>query len=187
VTSGVTAPRGFRAAGIEAGIKKDAPDLALVVADTDCTAAGVFTTNRAAAPPVAVAREHLASGRARALVVNSGCANAATGPGGRADAEEMAAVTARAVGCAVYDVLVASTGVIGVRLPMDRLRAGIASAVAELSADHGGDAARAIMTTDTKPKEASVTVTLGGTPCTVGGMAKGAGMIAPNMATMPAT
>jgi len=127
VTSGVTAPRGFRAAGVKAGIKEDARslDVALVVADTDCAAAGVFTTNRAAAPPVAVAREHLTSGRARALVVNSGCANAATGSGGRADAEEMAAVTAKAVGCAVYDVLVASTGVIGVRLPMERLRASL--------------------------------------------------------------
>jgi glutamate N-acetyltransferase/amino-acid N-acetyltransferase len=184
MSSGITAARGFRAAGIAAGVKEDALDLALVVADTDCAAAGVFTTNRAAAPPVAVAREHLASGRARALVVNSGCANAATGHGGREDAEEMAAVTAKAVGCAVYDVLVASTGVIGVRLPMDRVRAGIVSAVAELSANNGSDAARAIMTTDTRPKEASVTVTLGGTPCTVGGMAKGAGMIAPDMATM---
>lgn len=186
MTSGITAPRGFRASGVKAGIKDDARalDLALVVADTECSAAGVFTTNRAAAPPVAVAREHLASGRARALVVNSGCANAATGPEGRADAEEMAVFTAKALGCAVYDVVVASTGVIGVRLPMSRLRAGITTAVAELSADHGGDAARAIMTTDTRPKEASTTVTLGGTACTVGGMAKGAGMIAPNMATM---
>ena len=133
---------------------------------------------------MALAREHLASGHARAVVVNSGCANAATGPAGLADAREMARVTARVVGCEPEDVIVASTGVIGVRLPMDRVRAGIEAAAGHLSADRGVDAARAIMTTDTKPKEAATAFTLGGVTCTVGGMAKGAGMIAPNMATM---
>jgi len=184
VTTGVTAPRGFRAAGVEAGIKDVGPDLALLVADETCAAAGVFTTSRTAAPPVAVAREHIASGRARAVVVNSGCANAATGPAGRADAREMADLTARAVGCPPGEVVVASTGVIGVRLPMDRVRSGIAEAARRLAPDQGSEAARAIMTTDTRPKEASVSFTVGGRPCTVGGMAKGAGMIAPNMATM---
>jgi glutamate N-acetyltransferase/amino-acid N-acetyltransferase len=184
VTSGITAPRGFRAAGVKAGIKSDALDLALLAADGDCTAAGVFTTSRAAAAPVTVAREHLASGHARAVVVNSGCANAATGPAGLADAREMARVTARVVGCEPEEVIVASTGVIGVRLPMDRVRAGIEAAAGHLSGDHGSEAARAIMTTDTRPKEASTAFALGGVTCTVGGMAKGAGMIAPNMATM---
>ena len=182
--TGVTAPRGFRAAGVKAGIKGDALDLALLVADGDCAAAGVFTRSRTAAPPVAVARGHLASGHARAVVVNSGCANAATGPAGLADAREMANLTARAVGCEPGEVVVSSTGVIGVRLPMDRIRSGIARAGDQLSADHGTDAARAIMTTDTKPKEAAVGLVVGGVRCAVGGMAKGAGMIAPNMATM---
>ena len=184
MTTGVTAPRGFRAAGVRAGIKDDDLDLALLVADRTCAAAGVFTTSRTAAPPVAVAREHLASGQARAVVVNSGCANAATGPSGLADAGEMADLAAQVAGCTPGEVVVASTGVIGVRLPMDRVRSGIAQAGRELSPEGGADAARAIMTTDTKPKEASTEVSLGGVTCRVGGMAKGAGMIAPNMATM---
>jgi len=184
VTTGVTAPRGFRAAGVKAGIKEDALDLALLVADETCAAAGVFTTSRTAAPPVTLARENLASGRARAVVVNSGCANAATGPEGLADAREMTELAGRAVGCEPDEVIVASTGVIGVRLPMDRVRSGIADAGGQLSREHGATAARAIMTTDTKPKEASTEVAVGGVNCTVGGMAKGAGMIAPNMATM---
>jgi glutamate N-acetyltransferase/amino-acid N-acetyltransferase len=184
VTSGVTAPRGFRAAGVPAGIKKDALDLALLVADETCAAAGVFTTSHTAAPPVAVAREHLASGRARAVVVNSGCANAATGGEGLADARETAGVTAAAVGCRPEEVIVASTGVIGVRLPMGRVRRGVTEAAKRLSREQGAEAACAIMTTDTRPKEASAGLSVGGVPCTVGGMAKGAGMIAPNMATM---
>lgn len=184
MTTGVTAPRGFRAAGVKAGIKEDALDLALLVADETCAAAGVFTMSRTAAPPVTLARENLASGRARAVVVNSGCANAATGPEGLADAREMTELAGRAVGCEPDEVIVASTGVIGVRLPMDRVRSGIADAGGQLSREHGATAARAIMTTDTKPKEASTEVAVGGVNCTVGGMAKGAGMIAPNMATM---
>jgi glutamate N-acetyltransferase/amino-acid N-acetyltransferase len=184
VSTGVTAPRGFQAAGVAAGIKEDGLDLALVVADAPCAASGVFTLSRTPAAPVVVAREHLASGRARAIVVNSGCANAATGAPGLDDAREMTRVAASALGCPPEEVVVASTGVIGVRLPMERIRAGIPEAAARLSPEQGKDAARAIMTTDTKPKEASVDLTLGGVPCVVGGMAKGAGMIAPNMATM---
>ena len=180
----VTAPLGFRASAVAAGIKPGRPDLALLVADGPCTAAGVFTANRVQAAPVIVSREHLAGGRARAVVVNAGCANAATGERGLRDAREMAAVSARAVGCAAEEVIVASTGVIGVHLPMDKVRAAIPAAAASRSRDGGPAAARAIMTTDTKPKEVEVEFALGGKKARVGGMAKGAGMIAPNMATL---
>jgi glutamate N-acetyltransferase / amino-acid N-acetyltransferase len=180
----ITAPGGFRAAGVAAGIKQDAPDLALLVAEATCAAAAVFTTNRAQAAPVLVSREHVAAGRARAVIVNSGCANAATGAPGLEDAREMAALTARGVGCPAGEVLVASTGVIGVRLPMEKVRAAIPRAAAALSLEGGADAARAIMTTDTRPKEVLVEFTVGGRAARLGGMAKGAGMIAPHMATM---
>jgi glutamate N-acetyltransferase/amino-acid N-acetyltransferase len=184
MSTGVTAPQGFRAAAVAAGIKPDRLDLALVLADRAVPAAGVFTTNRAQAAPVLVSREHLRGGRARAIVVNAGCANAGTGEGGLADAREMAAATARAVSCAPGEVVVASTGVIGVRLPMDKVRAGIEKAAAAASRAGGADAARAILTTDTRPKEVQVPVPLSGGTVTIGGMAKGSGMIAPNMATL---
>ena len=180
----ITAPLGFRAAGVAAGIKPDRLDLALVAADRPCTAAGVFTANLAQAAPVLVSREHLAGARARAIVANAGCANAATGAAGLEDAREMAALAAHAVGCPVQEVVVASTGVIGVRLPMEKLRTGVACAGGRLSREGGADAARAIMTTDTKPKEVAVSFPVAGSSCRVGAMAKGAGMIAPNMATM---
>ena len=180
----VTAPDGFRAAAVAAGIKPEGPDLALLAADRDCAATAVFTTNRAQAAPVIVSREHLASGRARAVVINAGCANAATGPAGIADARAMAAATAQAIGCRPAEVVVASTGVIGTRLPMDKVRAGIVHAAARLAREGGAEAARAILTTDTRPKEARVPFSVGGATLTVGAMAKGAGMIAPNMATM---
>jgi glutamate N-acetyltransferase/amino-acid N-acetyltransferase len=180
----VTAPLGFRAAGVAAGIKPDRLDLALVAADRPCAAAGVFTSNLAQAAPVLVSREHLAGARARAIVANAGCANAATGAVGLEDAREMAALAAHAVGCPAQEVVVASTGVIGVRLPMDKLRTGVACAGGRLSREGGADAARAIMTTDTRPKEVAVAFPVAGRSCLVGGMAKGAGMIAPNMATM---
>jgi len=180
----ITAPAGFRAAAVAAGIKPEGPDLALLVADRTCAAAAVFTTNQAQAAPVIVSREHLAAGQARAVVVNAGIANAATGERGVADAREMAAATAQAVGCRPAEVVVASTGVIGLRLPMDKVRAGIVRAARGVDRDKGAEAARAIMTTDTRPKEARVGFSLGGETVTVGAMAKGAGMIAPNMATM---
>jgi glutamate N-acetyltransferase/amino-acid N-acetyltransferase len=180
----ITAPLGFRAAAVAAGIKPGRPDLALIVGDHPCSAAGVFTRSRAAAAPVLVSREHLAAGRARAIVVNAGCANAATGAAGLEDAREMAAVCAASLGSPAADVLVASTGVIGVPLPMDRIRAGIAAAAARLSREAGPAAAQAILTTDTRPKTTTVSLTLGGRPVTIGAMAKGAGMIAPNMATL---
>jgi glutamate N-acetyltransferase / amino-acid N-acetyltransferase len=180
----VTSPRGFRAGAAACGLKDTGPDVAVVAAERPATAAAVFTTNRAQAAPVLVSREHLASGRVRAIVANAGCANAATGEAGMADAREMAAVTAQHLGCRPEEVLVASTGVIGVRLPMDRVRSGIQGAVAALSATGGGEAARAIMTTDTKPKEIAVDADLSSGTARIGGMAKGAGMIAPRMATM---
>jgi glutamate N-acetyltransferase/amino-acid N-acetyltransferase len=180
----VTWPLGFRAAAVAAGIKPDRLDLALIAADRACPAAGVFTTNRAPAAPVLVSREHLASGRARAIVVNAGCANAATGDPGLRDAREMAARAATALGCAPGEVAVASTGVIGVALPMEKVRAGIDAAARGLSREGGADVARAILTTDTHPKEVRVEVDLGGRRARVAGIAKGAGMIAPRMATL---
>ncbi len=184
MSTGVTAPQGFRAAAVAAGIKPDRLDLALLVADHACAAAGLFTGNRVQAAPVLVSREHLQGGRARAVVVNAGCANAATGEAGLRDARDMAAVTARAVSCAPTEVIVASTGVIGVPLPMAKVRAGIEQAAAAVSRSGGAQAARAILTTDTRPKEVRVQVQLSGGAAVIGGMAKGAGMIAPNMATL---
>jgi glutamate N-acetyltransferase/amino-acid N-acetyltransferase len=186
-TGGVTTPAGFRAAGVSAGIKaRGGLDLALIVSDHDATAAAVFTTNRAQAAPVLVSREHLAlsGGIARAIVVNSGCANACTGDAGMEVAREMAAETARQLGCPTERVLVASTGVIGVSLSIDKIRRGLPQAMAALRADQGSEAARAIMTTDPFPKEAAARVTLGGREAAIGGMAKGSGMIEPMMATM---
>jgi len=187
IEGGVTAPAGFRAAGVACGIKKTgALDLAIVVADTPAAAAGVFTTNRALAAPVLVSREHLvrSGGLARAVVVNSGCANACTGPEGLAVARSSADFIASIVGCAPEQVLVASTGVIGVQLDLDRLRRGAGEAAKAVSRIGHADAARAIMTTDRVPKSAAVSVTTPAGTFRVGGMAKGAGMIEPHMATM---
>lgn len=187
IEGGVTAPSGFRASGLHCGIKASGkPDLSLIVSDTPATAAGVFTVNLAKAAPVYLSQDHLASsnGMARAIVTNSGCANACTGPQGMLDAREMAKLTADALGCAEHHVLVASTGVIGVNLKMDKLRAGVPQAVAALSEDGGPAAARAIMTTDPFPKEYAVEVDTEFGTFRVGGMAKGSGMIEPRMATM---
>jgi glutamate N-acetyltransferase/amino-acid N-acetyltransferase len=173
---------------VHSGIKKAAAalDLTVLAAESPATAAGLFTTNLAQAAPVTVSRRHLqqTGGRARGVVVNSGCANACTGDQGLADAAQMAGETAAALGCAIDQVLVASTGVIGVKLPIDRVVSGIREAVVRMSHTGGSDAARAIMTTDTFPKEHAVTVQTARGSFTVGGMAKGAGMIEPNMATM---
>ena len=177
-------PLGFRASAVAAGIKPDRLDLALIAADAPCAAAGVFTTNRAVAAPVVVSREHVASGRARAIVVNAGCANAATGASGLRDAREMAARAASALGCAASEVLVCSTGVIGLSLPMDKVRAGIDAAASGLAREGGADVARAILTTDTHPKEVLVETAIGGRRVRVAAIGKGAGMIAPNMATL---
>lgn len=188
IQGGVTAPAGFRASGLHCGIKKNGkPDLALIVSDSPSTyAAGLFTTNLAKAAPVLVSQRHLADsgGLTRAIVTNSGCANACTGPQGAADAEEMAALTAAALGVEARQVLVASTGVIGVNLRMPAVRTGVPAAAAALSEGGGAAAARAIMTTDPFPKESSVEVTTDVGRFRVGGMAKGSGMIEPRMATM---
>lgn len=185
----VTHAKGFRAAGVAAGVKPSGkPDVALLVSDRPATAAGCFTTNAFAAAPVEVSRRRLAAagaaGRFRAVVVNAGNANACTGPRGLADAEAMCAAAASASACPAGEVLVASTGVIGVHLPMDRVLAGIAAAGRALAADGGAAAAEAITTTDTHPKTAAAVRTVGGREVRVGGMAKGAGMIHP--ATAPA-
>jgi glutamate N-acetyltransferase/amino-acid N-acetyltransferase len=176
----VTEARGFRASGVAARISKLGPDLALVAGDGPCAGAGMFTANRVQAAPVVVSREHLGRAQPRAVVVNSGNANAATGERGLADARATAAETARRLGLRPEEVLVLSTGVIGVPLPMERVLPGIVQAAAALSPDGGSDAARAILTTDTHAKQSVVH----GEGFTVGGMAKGSGMIHPNLATM---
>ncbi|OIJ87329.1 bifunctional ornithine acetyltransferase/N-acetylglutamate synthase [Streptomyces sp. MUSC 14] len=178
----VTAAQGFTAAGVAAGIKQNGNrDLALVVNDGPRhTAAAVFTSNRVQAAPVQWSRQVLADGEIRAVVLNSGGANACTGPQGFQDTCATAERAAERLGLSAADVAVCSTGIIGVPLPVDRLLAGVESAVAGLSGSGGADAALAIMTTDTVPKTAVVTRGA----WTVGGMAKGAGMLAPGLATM---
>jgi glutamate N-acetyltransferase/amino-acid N-acetyltransferase len=184
-TGGITAPRGFRAAGIHCGVKKTKKDLCLLVSDRPAAGAAVLTTNRVQAAPILVVREQLAAGRPmRAVVVNSGNANACTGERGLRDAWAMADAAGEALGIDRMQVLVSSTGVIGQFLPIEKITAGIASAAGALAPDGGGDAAEAILTTDTFTKQYAVCYDAGGTTITLGGMAKGSGMIAPNMATM---
>ena len=187
IKGGVTSAKGFRAAGVPAEIKyKGRNDVALIVADEPCAAAAVFTTNKVAAAPVLYDREVVKNGRIQAILANSGCANACTGEEGLKDAKLSALVTAGELGIDPKLVLVASTGVIGRRLPMERLLAGMKAAKAALgrTAEHGLAAEKAVMTTDTKPKQAAVVCTIGGRKVTIGGMSKGSGMIEPNMATM---
>ena len=184
IDGGVTAPQGFRAAGIHAGIKGKKKDVALLVSDHDCALAGIFTKNRVFAAPVALCRERVARGSARAIVINSGCANACTGEQGMADANEMARLTAEQLGIEANAVCVCSTGTIGLPLPMERIANGIRDAAAALSDDGGTDAATAIMTTDTRRKEAAAECLIDGKTVKIGGMTKGAGMICPDMATM---
>lgn len=180
---GVTSPKGFQAGAVAAGIKKNgALDLCLLQSERPATAAGVFTTNKVRAAPVLVSQERLSRGTAQAIIVNAGNANCCTGRQGMADALEMAELAAHQLGVPANDVLVASTGVIGVHLPMEKIRSGVTRI--ELSRSGGSAAARSIMTTDTFPKECAVALELGGATVTIGGMAKGSGMIHPNMATM---
>jgi glutamate N-acetyltransferase/amino-acid N-acetyltransferase len=176
----VTAARGFTAGAVHAGIRKNKLDLALVRSEQRSTGAAMFTSNRLQAAPVVVSREHLELGEPQAVVVNSGVANAATGMRGELDARATAAEAARRLDLAAEEVLVLSTGVIGARLPLDRVLRGLGAAAAALSAEGGGAAAEAILTTDTHPKEAVAH----GPGFVVGGMAKGSGMIHPNLATM---
>jgi glutamate N-acetyltransferase/amino-acid N-acetyltransferase len=183
-SGGITSPQGFRAGATSAGIKKvkGSLDLTILFSEAPCVAAGVFTTNRIKAAPVLLSQKRLLSGRAAAVVVNAGCANACTGEQGLSDAEETAELVAQSIGISAEDVLVASTGVIGEKLPMKKLREGIRKIA--LSRDGGHELAQAIMTTDTKPKEVAVEVKIDGTRFMIGGVAKGAGMIHPNLATL---
>jgi glutamate N-acetyltransferase/amino-acid N-acetyltransferase len=178
----VTSPAGFRAAGVHCGLKKSNPDLALVVSERPAAVAGVFTTNQVKAAPVLYSQRIVASGAARAIVCNSGNANACTGEAGLRDSQETAALVADELGLLSNQVIVASTGVIGVPLDMEKLRAGIPRVVADLGAS-GETAARAIMTTDNFPKVCAARFRVGDQEVTIGGMTKGAGMIQPNMAT----
>ena len=185
---GVTAPEGFRSSALHCGIKvkPDALDLLVLAGDGAVPTAGLFTTNLVQAAPVLVSKSHLAKshGLAHAVVVNSGCANACTGPQGFDDARQMTREVADSLGCSSEQVLVASTGVIGVNLVMSKVVAGIHSAAVSLARGRGSDAARAIMTTDPFPKEHAVVVQTDRGSFVVGGTAKGSGMIEPNMATM---
>ena len=184
IPGGATAPDGFRASGVACGIKPEGLDLAIIGADDRCTAAAMYTTNRIQAAPLRLTRTHLADGRAQAIVVNSGNANCATGLEGEIHAQRMAEATGEALGIEATDVVVASTGVIGRSLPIKKIERGIERTVTALSSDGGETAARAMMTTDTHPKTAARRVETKDGTFTVGGMAKGAGMIAPNLATM---
>jgi glutamate N-acetyltransferase/amino-acid N-acetyltransferase len=185
ISGGITAATGFSAVGMHCGVKKARKDLALVVSAVPAATAATFTTNRVVAAPIIVCREHLHdSPLTRAIVVNSGNANACTGERGMADARLMALTAAEALGIEPREVLVSSTGVIGQYLPIEKICAGIRAAAGAIRPGGGTDAAEAIRTTDTFAKEIAVRTTVAGVPVVVGGMAKGSGMIAPNMATM---
>jgi glutamate N-acetyltransferase / amino-acid N-acetyltransferase len=181
-------PKGFKAAGVYTGVKRNPQklDLSLIVSESPCVAAGVFTQNLVFAAPVKLCRERTPSESIRAVIINSGNANACTGDQGDRDANQMAALTASAVNCNESDVLVLSTGVIGELMPMQKITPGITAAASRLSADEDAitAAARGMMTTDTRPKICSRTVTIDGQSITLCGIAKGAAMIGPNLATM---
>ncbi|MBC8536882.1 bifunctional glutamate N-acetyltransferase/amino-acid acetyltransferase ArgJ [Feifania hominis] len=185
VEGGVTAPKGFRAAGIHCGIRKNKTkkDLALIVSDCDANVAAVYTQNVVKGAPNRVTKEHMKAGNCRAILCNSGIANTCETDGVE-KAEQMAAAAAQLLGVKTTDVAVASTGVIGQPLPVDVIAAGLPQLVGELSPQGGHDAAVAIMTTDTYPKEAAAEFTVGGKTARIGAIAKGSGMINPNMATM---
>ncbi len=180
----VTAPQGFRAGTIASGIKSDASikDLAILASDVPCVAAGTFTTSRTAAAPVLVCRERLKSGRAQAVIVNSGNANCATGEPGLLNAYRMTELAAQKLGLENEMVLCSSTGIIGRQLPMEKIEAGVAAI--ELSSENGNAFSEAIMTTDTRPKRIALEFEIDGRTVRLGGATKGAGMIYPNMATM---
>jgi len=181
----VTSPEGFHAGATSAAIKRGTRgklDLGLLFSEAPCEATALFTTNRIKAAPVVLSQERLQSGRALAVVVNSGCANACTGEQGLADATRMTDLAAEGLGISPEDVVVASTGVIGKRLPMKRISGNMDQII--LSPDGGHDLVRAMMTTDTVPKEVAVTVRVNGDQFIIGGIAKGSGMIHPNLATL---
>jgi len=179
----ITSAAGFSAGAVHAGTKsRDELDLAILCSKLTCKAAGVFTTNQIKSAPIVLSQRHISKGRAQAIVVNSGCANACVGEKGLVDAVETAKLTAERLNISLEEVLVAGTGVIGVPLPMDKIRAGIPRIKPTRKGGH--DFCRAIMTTDTRPKEIAVRVDSEEGKFTIGGVAKGAGMIHPNMATM---
>lgn len=183
--AGVTFPQGFKAAGVKAGIKKSGNlDVAVIYTEKEAAVAGTFTQNAVAAAPVFASKAVVKTGTAHAITANAGCANACTGEQGEKDAKAMQQITAEALGCKPSDVIVASTGVIGVNLPMDKMEKGIKQAVAELDENGSENAGNAIITTDTYSKTCTAEVTLGGKKVRLGAIAKGSGMIQPNMATM---
>src|SRR5215470_16582384 len=182
---GVSAVPGIQAGGVAAGIKPSGKkDLALIHSPTPARVAAVFTSNQVKGAPVLVSMEHARSGIAQAIVASSGCANVCTGDQGVRDAREMTKIVGELLRIPAKHVLIAATGVIGVPLPMDKMRAGLPKLVKALSPQGGRAAAEAIMTTDTRPKEAALRVDIGGRPVTIGGIAKGVGMIEPHLATM---
>ncbi len=185
IEGSLTAPQGFLSQGVEAAIKKaDKKDVAIIYSTHKCTAAGVFTTNQVRASCVDINRSHLEDGQAQAIVVNSGNANACTGEKGWEDSLIMAGITADILQINTQDVLVASTGVIGVAMPMEKIEKGIQKAAASLSTDGAHNVALAIMTTDLSEKEIALELEIGGKTVRIGAVAKGSGMIHPNMATM---
>ncbi|MDR2572102.1 MAG: bifunctional glutamate N-acetyltransferase/amino-acid acetyltransferase ArgJ [Oscillospiraceae bacterium] len=186
IDGGVCAAKGFKASGIHVGVKtknKDKKDLALIVSDCDCRAAAVYTKNVVKAAPLHITKEHLSDGKARAVFANSGNANACA-PLGEENAGRMCSAVATKLGLEKSDIIVASTGVIGQALPIDVIESGVAELVSALSYDGSKDAAAAIMTTDLTMKEVAAEFVIGGTTVRIGGIAKGSGMIHPNMGTM---
>jgi glutamate N-acetyltransferase/amino-acid N-acetyltransferase len=185
IDGSITFPKGFTAIGVKAGVKKSGKeDVAIIYSTVKAQTAAVFTTNLMAGAPIKVSQAVLESGTAQAIVVNSGCANACTGEQGLADAQEMTSFTAKLLNVAASDVFVASTGVIGVAMPMEKIKKGIDLAVKWLSPAGGELAVKAIMTTDTFTKNLAYEFSLGGKTVRIAGIAKGAGMIQPNLATM---
>ena len=183
--AGVTFPQGFKAAGVKAGIKKSGNlDVAVIYTEKEAAVAGTFTQNAVAAAPVFASKAVVKTGKAHAIAANAGCANACTGEQGDKDARAMQSITAEALGCQADDVIVASTGVIGVNLPMDKMEKGLKQAAASLSENGSEKAGNAIITTDTYSKACATEITLGGKQVRFGAIAKGSGMIQPNMATM---
>ncbi len=183
--SNIHMPKGFKCTGISAGIKSGGvKDMALICSDAPATAAGVFTKNQVCAAPVKVCREHLKHGSARAIVMNSGIANACTGSAGMVAARDMAAETAKIIGCAPQEIFVCSTGRIGPQLPLDKIVPGIGTLFDAACGDQVQETAEAMMTTDTRPKVAVAEMQIEGKTVKIVGFAKGAGMIEPNMATM---
>lgn len=185
IKGGVCAPKGFRAGGVHCGIRnnKGKNDLSMIVSDEMCTAAGVYTTNKVKGAPIAVTKKHIKDGHAKAIICNSGNANTCA-PNGEDIAFETCRITAAELGADPRDIVVSSTGVIGEEMSIEPFEKGIPELMKKLSYDGSGEAARGIMTTDTIEKETAVTFTAGGKTCIIGGIAKGSGMIHPNMATM---